>query len=85
MIIPLLSLRGMGLDIGLIHFFLVEGWGTGIGLFHFYVVELGIGIQFQISVLDNKKASQTHSYKKFLAHLAEGNVSFCHHLASVVR
>jgi hypothetical protein len=27
MTIPFLSLRGMGLDIGLIHFFLVEGWG----------------------------------------------------------
>ena len=25
------------------------------------------------------------SFSSFLAHLAKGNVSFCHHLASVVR
>jgi hypothetical protein len=24
-------------------------------------------------------------YARFLAHLAKGNVSFCHHLASIVR
>ena len=35
-------------------------------------------------VLDLTFSVETQQIFKFLAHLAKGNVSFCHHLASVV-
>jgi hypothetical protein len=58
-----------------------------------------IDVSYQVSV-DLTKRFQRRRFKKigqsetriacgglvcFLAHLAKGNVSFCHHLASVVR
>ena len=35
--------------------------------------------------ISRTKWDNTQNFKFFLAHLAKGNVSFCHHLASVVR
>jgi hypothetical protein len=46
--------------------------GFSVSLFHFYLKKKSTrGVLFCIS--------------SFLTHLAKGNVSFCHHLASVVR